>query len=84
MRGGQPKKMLRTVDGPLLHIVTKAYQFHVFLSLANVYIQKSLKHSNTRLGKAQLAHRVQCTRREPRLMDSNTEPSSPSRPPAPE
>ncbi len=42
------------------------------------------KHSNTRLGKAQLAHRVRCTRREPRLMDSNTEPSSPSRPPAPE
>ncbi len=56
---GQPKKMLRTVDGPLLHVVTKAYHLH--LSLANLKIQKSLKHSNTRRGKAQLSTCVPCS-----------------------
>ncbi len=39
------KKTIRTVDGPLLHVVTKAYHLHVFLSLANLNIQNSLKHS---------------------------------------
>ncbi len=72
---GQPKKTVRTVDGPLLHIVTKAYQLHVFLSLANLNIQKSLKHSNTRSGKAQLST---CA------VFGATEPSSPSRHPASE
>ncbi len=36
---GQPKKTLRT-DGPLLRVVTKAYHLHLFLSLANLNIQK--------------------------------------------
>ncbi len=49
---GQPKKMHRTVDGPLLRVVTKANHWHVFLSLANLNIQKILKHSNIRRGKA--------------------------------
>ncbi len=77
-------RTLRTVEGPLLLVVTKAYHLHVFLSLANLNIQKSLKHSNTRRGKAELNTRApcRCARREPRLTDSNTEPSSPS-PPAP-
>ncbi len=78
--------MLRTVDGPLLRVLTKPY-YHVFLSLANLNIQKILKHSNTRRRKAEpsslLVRRVWCTRREPRLTDNHTEPSSP-RPPAPE
>ncbi len=83
---GQPKKTLRTVDGPLLCIVTKAYHLHVFLSLGNLNIQKSLKHSNKRCEKFKwvLASRVLCTRRGPHLTDSKTEPSSPSLPPAPE
>ncbi len=58
---GQPKKMLRTVDGPLLRVVTKAYHLHMFLSLANLNIQKSLKHSNTRRGKTQLSTRAPCS-----------------------
>ncbi len=58
---GQCKKTLRTVDGPLLCIVTKAYQLHVFLSLANLNIQKSLKHSNTRRGKAELSTHAPCS-----------------------
>ncbi len=58
---GQPKKTLRTVDGPLQRVVAKAYHLHVFLSLANLYIQKSLKHSNTRLGKAHLSTRASCS-----------------------
>ncbi len=83
---GQPKKTLRTVDGPLLCIVTKACHLHVFLSLGNLNIQKSLKHSNKRCEKFKwvLASRVLCTRRGPHLTDSKTEPSSPSLPPAPE
>ncbi len=45
----QPKKSLRTVDGPLLRVVTKAcqlliYQLHMFLTLANLNIKNSLKH----------------------------------------
>ncbi len=85
---GQLKKMLRTIDGPLLCIFMKAYHLHVFLSIANLKIQKSLKHSNTRRGKAKLSslltRHVRCTRREARLTYSKTEPSSPSPPPAPE
>ncbi len=77
---GQPKKMLRTVDGPLLRVVMTAYNLHVFFSLANLNIQKSLKHSNNWV----LARHVRCTRRETRLTDSKTEPSSTSHPPAPE
>ncbi len=57
----QPKKTLRTVDGPLLRFIKKAYHLHVFLSLANLNIQKSLKHSNTRRGKAQTSARVPCS-----------------------
>ncbi len=77
--------MLRTVDGPLLRVVTKAYHLHVFLSLANLNIQKSLKHSNTRRGKAQMSPRAPCSVQTQRdSMDSNTKPSSPSPPPAPE
>ncbi len=72
--------MLRTVDGPLLRVVTKAYHLHVFFSLANLNIQKSLKHSNNWV----LARHVRCARRETRLTDSKTEPSSPSRHPASE
>ncbi len=60
----------------MLRVVTKADHLHVFLSLANLNIQKSLKHSNTRRGYAQLSTRG--------LTDSKTEPSSPLRPPAPE
>ncbi len=52
---GQPKNTLRTADGPLLRVVTKAYHLHMFLSLANLNIQKSLKHSDTRCRKAQRA-----------------------------
>ncbi len=52
---GQPKKTFRTVDGPLLHVVTKDYHLHVFLSLSNLNIKKSLKHSNTSRGKAELS-----------------------------
>ncbi len=37
----QPKKMLRIFDGPLLCIVMKAYQLHLFLSLANLNIYDS-------------------------------------------
>ncbi len=66
----------------------RAYHLHVFFSLANLNIQKSLKHSSTRRGKAELsgllARRVQCTRREPCLTDSKTERSSPSHHPASE
>ncbi len=45
----QPKKSLRTVDGPLLHVVSKAcqlliYQLQMFLTLANLNIQNNLKH----------------------------------------
>ncbi len=53
--------MIRTVDGPLLSVITKAYHLHVFLSLANLNIQKSLKHSNTRLRKAQMSTRAPCS-----------------------
>ncbi len=59
--GGGSKKTLRTVDGPLLCVFTKAYYLQVFLSLANLNIQKSLKHSNTRRGKAQLSARAPCS-----------------------
>ncbi len=66
----------------------RAYHLHVFFSLANLNIQKSLKHSSTRRGKAELsgllACRVQCTRRELCLTDSKTERSSPSHHPASE
>ncbi len=66
----------------------RAYHLHVFFILANLNIQKSLKHSSTRRGKAELsgllARRVQCTRREPCLTDSKTERSSPSYHPASE
>ncbi len=55
---GQPKKTLRKVDGKLLRVVTRAYHLHVFLSLANLNIQKSLKHSNKRRGKAQISIRA--------------------------
>ncbi len=51
----RPKKKLRTVDGPLLHVVTTAYHLHLFLSLANLNIQKSLKLSNKRREKAQMS-----------------------------
>ncbi len=44
-RRSQSKKTLRTVNGQHLQ---------VFLSLANLNIQKSLRHSNTRRGKAQV------------------------------
>ncbi len=67
--------------------LTIAYHLHVFLSLANSNIQKSLKHSNTRCRKAEPSTCAPClvhTRREPRLTDSKTEPSSPSPPPASE
>ncbi len=57
----QPKKTLRTVDGPLLRFIKKAYHLHVFLSLANLNIQKSLKHSKTRRGKAQTSARAPCS-----------------------
>ncbi len=81
---GQPKKTLRTVDGPLLRVVVKAYHLHVFFSLANLNIDRSLKHSNARCRNAELSTRSSCSCRQPRLTDRNTEPSSPSRPPAPE
>ncbi len=82
---GQPEKTFRTVDGPLLHIVMKAYHLHVFLSLANLNMQNSLKHSNIRRGKAELSTGAMCSvHREPRLTDSKTEPSTPLPPPAPE
>ncbi len=83
---GQSKKTLSTVDGPLLCVVTKAYHLHVFLSLANLNIEKSLKYSNKRLENLNwvLERRVQCARREPRLTDRKTEPSTPSCPSAPE
>ncbi len=58
---GQPKKKFRTVDGPLLHVVMKAYNLHLFFSLDNLNNQKILKHSNTRLGKAQLSTRAPCS-----------------------
>ncbi len=45
------KKTLRTGDGSLPHVVTKAYHLHVFLSHLNM----SLKHSNTSRRKAQLS-----------------------------
>ncbi len=66
LRGGgdlnQPKKMLRTIDdGPLLCVVTKAYHLHVFLSLANLNIQKSLKCSNKRRGQAQMSTCAPCS-----------------------
>ncbi len=51
---GQPKKTLRTVDGPVPRIV-------IVIRLANLNIQKSLKHSNTRRGKAQLSTRAPCS-----------------------
>ncbi len=59
------------------------------LSLASLNIQKSLKHSNTRRRKALMGYRLLvrsfwCTRREPRLTDSNPEPSSPLPSPASE
>ncbi len=60
---GQLKKRLRTVDRPLLRIVTKAYHLHVFLSLANLKIQKNLKHSNARSRKAELSTCAQCSMR---------------------
>ncbi len=41
-------KTLRTVDDPLLYVITKASHLHMFLSLANLNIQKVLKHSSTR------------------------------------
>ncbi len=53
--------MIRTVDGPLLNVVTKAYHLHVFLSLSSLNIQTSLKHSNTRLRKAQMSTRAPCS-----------------------
>ncbi len=42
--------------GPLLRIIKKVNNLQVFLSLADLNIQKSLKHSNTRRAKAQLTH----------------------------
>ncbi len=64
---GQPKKTLRTVDGPLLHVIMTTYNFHMFFSLVNLNIQKILKHSNTRLGKAQLSTRAPCSVRTQRV-----------------
>ncbi len=58
---GRPKKMLWTVDRPLLLVVTMAYHLHKFFSLANLNIQKSLKHSNTRRVKAELSTRAPCS-----------------------
>ncbi len=53
---------------------------------ANLNIQKSLKHltQDTEKLNRVLERCVRCTHREPRLTDSKTESSSPSRPPAPE
>ncbi len=55
---------------PLLRVVMKVYHLHMFLSLADLNIQKSLNYSNTRTGNTHA--------------ESKTEPSSSSRPPAPE
>ncbi len=55
---GQPKKTVRTVDGPLLCVVKKTYHLHMFLNHANL---KSLKHSNARRGKAELSTRAPCS-----------------------
>ncbi len=76
------KKTIRTVAARR----HESLSFTVFLSLANLNIQKSLKHSKTSTEKLNwvLARRVRCARREPRLTDSNTEPSSPSHPHASE
>ncbi len=40
---GQPKKTLRTVDGPLLSVVTKAYNLQVFLSPCQFKHSKEFK-----------------------------------------
>ncbi len=81
----RPKKKLRTVDGPLLRVVTTAYHLHVFLSPANLNIQKSLKHSNKRRGKAEMSTHELCSVRTQRASHrQQDEPSSPSRPPEPE
>ncbi len=58
---GQLNRRLRTVDRPLLRVVMKAYHLHMFLSLGNLNIQKSLKHSNTRRVKAELSLCVPCS-----------------------
>ncbi len=84
---GQPKKMLRTVDGPLLRVVTKAYHLHMFLSLANLNIQKSLKHSNTdaRKNSTEYSRTVFSAHAESRVSQTATpNRASPSPPPAPE
>ncbi len=73
---GQPKKSSGQLTG---HCCASSRKLIICtcLSLANLNIQKSLKHSNKRRGKAQMSTRTSCS-------DSKTEPSSPSRPPAPE
>ncbi len=80
---GQPKKTLRTVDGPLLYIVTTAYYLRVFQPCQFKHSKKlkAFKQDSEKLNWV-LARRVRCVRREPRLTDSKTEPSSPSRHPA--
>ncbi len=60
------RKMLRTVDGPLLHIITKAYNLHMFLSLANLKIHKILKNSSTRCKITQLSTYMLCSVRTQR------------------
>ncbi len=76
------EKDIRTVGRPMLYVVTKAYQLHVFLSRANLNFQESLKHSSTGCKRVLFGAHT-----EQRLTDNTQTPKQvllPSHPPAPE